>query len=101
MRTDRAAEAARNALPNQFSPNQNPQGEGSGSGSDGTGNAAMWDGLSPNRAGTVDDLRDWGQSNEELEIDVSTQLGRSRDKQYESLIRQYFREVAKATADEQ
>lgn len=95
------AQAAKNALPGQFDPSQPPDGEESEqAGSDAMGNSALWDGRIPddvlnNGAGS----RDWGKVADELDSEISTAAGASRDSEYQSLIRRYFKELAKATSD--
>ena len=92
------ADAASQALPDQFNPNQMQDGESSAEGRDAMGNASLWDGLLPDRAGGPAGSRDWGKLTEVLESETAEREGVSRDSEYESLIRMYFREVARAAA---
>ena len=77
------------------------EGRSSGQGQDAMGNAAMWNGQLPNASDGPAGSRDWGRQNEELDTDTADRIGVTRDSEYEALIRMYFREVAKATADEE
>jgi hypothetical protein len=93
------AQAAEQALPEQFNPGQMSDGsEPSTAGRDAMGNVSMWDGLVPDAAGGMAGSRNWGQQNEELDSETSDGVAASRDSEYQALIRMYFREVAKATA---
>ncbi len=93
------AEAAQQALPEQFNPGQMSEGSPpSTAGRDAMGNVAMWDGLLPDAANGMAGSRNWGQQNEELDTETSDGVAASRDSEYQALIRMYFREVAKATA---
>ena len=93
------AQAAEQALPEQFNPGQMSDGsEPSTAGRDAMGNVSMWDGLVPDAAGGMAGSRNWGQQNEELDSETADGVAASRDSEYQALIRMYFREVAKATA---
>ncbi len=93
------AQAAQQALPEQFNPGQMSDGsQPSTAGRDAMGNVAMWDGLLPDAANGVAGSRNWGQQNEELDTETSDGVAASRDSEYQALIRMYFREVAKAIA---
>ena len=95
------AQAAQDALPGQFNPGQMPDsGEPSQAGRDAMGNAALWDGRIAAEAAKAAGSRDWGQQNDELETETSDAAGISRDSEYQALIRMYFREVARATANQ-
>lgn len=95
------AEAARNALPEQFNPSQMSDGaDSSAAGRDAMGNASLWDGRIPNSADGPAGSRNWGRLIDELDSETSDRISVSRDSEYESLIRMYFREVAKATSPE-
>lgn len=89
------AQAASNALPGQFNPNQSQEQQQAGA--DGMGNPASWDGLLPDRSGTdVEGSRDWGRIVDEIDSETMDNARITRDSTYESLIRMYFRELAKA-----
>ncbi|MCP4174031.1 MAG: hypothetical protein GY758_25040 [Fuerstiella sp.] len=93
------AQAAEQALPEQFNPGQMSDGsQPSTAGRDAMGNVSMWDGLVPDAAGGMAGSRNWGQLNEELDTETSDGVAASRDSEYQALIRMYFREVANATA---
>ncbi|MDG1894849.1 MAG: hypothetical protein P8J37_08070 [Fuerstiella sp.] len=93
------AQAAEQALPEQFNPGQMSDGsDPSTAGRDAMGNVSMWDGLVPDAAGGMAGSRNWGQQNEELDTETADGVAASRDSEYQALIRMYFREVAKATA---
>jgi len=64
------------------------------------GNPATWDGLLPGRSGKdVAGSRDWGKIVDEINSETLDNARVSRDSTYQSLIRMYFRELAKS-ADE-
>lgn len=89
------AQAASNALPGQFNPNQSPEQQQAGS--DGMGNPASWDGLLPDRSGKdVAGSRDWGRIVDEIDSETLDNARISRDSTYQSLIRMYFRELARS-----
>ncbi|MCR9201939.1 MAG: hypothetical protein NXI04_25135 [Planctomycetaceae bacterium] len=89
------AQAASNALPGQFNPNQSQEQQQAGA--DGMGNPASWDGLLPDRGGSdVEGSRDWGRIVDEIDSETLDNARITRDSTYESLIRMYFRELAKA-----
>ncbi|MEZ6133054.1 MAG: hypothetical protein R3C59_30660 [Planctomycetaceae bacterium] len=93
------AQAAKQALPGQFNPGQMAENaESSGEGRDAMGNAAMWNGLLPNAAAGPAASRNWGRANDQLETETTDSGNVSRDREYEALIRMYFREVAKAAS---
>lgn len=94
------AQAAKDSLPQQFTPGQTSDGDASSAGRAAMGNAAMWDGRTPDSSNAPADSRDWGKLNGELDTVTSDRRGISRDSEYESLIRMYFREVAKATSEQ-
>ncbi|MEZ6060355.1 MAG: hypothetical protein R3C19_08345 [Planctomycetaceae bacterium] len=95
------AQAANGSLPRQFSPGRLSEGEPSGPPSkQATGNAAPWDGnsLQASRAGAGD--RNWGGLNEALDTEVLSGSNEAIDGEYAALIRMYFRELARASAEE-
>jgi hypothetical protein len=97
------AQAARNALPQQFTPGQLSDTEGGDAAArQGRGNEGMWDGKSPlARMGGRAGGRDWGQLNDELNTEVLSGTTESADSEYGSLIRSYFKELARISAEEQ
>ena len=92
------AQAAGDALPGQFNPSQPPEGNDSQqAGKDAMGNAVMWDGKLPDDVlERIGGSRDWGKAIDELDSETSDSIKVSRDSEYQSLIRMYFRELAKS-----
>ena len=94
------ANAARMSLPGEFNPGESANGE-SGEG-DGRGNDSVWDGLIPkSTAAGPAGSRNWGKVNDELNSETNDRIGVRRDSEYDALIRMYFREVARAAAEEE
>ncbi|MEQ9411337.1 MAG: hypothetical protein RIK87_26725 [Fuerstiella sp.] len=94
------AQAAQDALPQQYNPGQMNDGSDSASaGRDAMGNAAMWDGRVAGAAEGPAGSRDWGGLNDELDTETSDKGSVSRDSEYEALIRMYFREAGKVLSD--
>lgn len=88
-------QAASNALPGQFNPNQSPETQQAGS--DGMGNPAQWDGMIPDGANDqIEGSRNWGQIVDEIDSETLDNARVGRDSTYESLIRMYFRELARS-----
>ncbi|MCA9061505.1 MAG: hypothetical protein KDA96_00520 [Planctomycetaceae bacterium] len=93
------AEAAKNALPQQFTPGQlSDPGASSGKGRSARGNDAGFDGNLPGRTRGQHERRDWGQLNDELDGEMSGAATERPDSDYADLIRRYNREKARAAA---
>lgn len=92
------AQAANDALPGQFNPSQPLEGNDSQqAGKDAMGNAVMWDGKLPDDVlERIGGSRDWGKGIDELDSETLDSIKVSRDSEYQSLIRMYFRELAKS-----
>lgn len=92
------AQAAAEALPGQFNPNQPPsQNDSQQAGKDAMGNAIMWDGKLPDDVlERIGGSRNWGKVVDELDSETMDSINVSRDNEYQSLIRMYFKELAKS-----
>ncbi|MEZ6123799.1 MAG: hypothetical protein R3C49_11560 [Planctomycetaceae bacterium] len=86
------AAAAREALPMAM----NASSSSPGAGADGQGGTSAWNGLLPGRGVAPAGTRNWGHQVDELNSETTETQATARDAEYESLIRMYFREVAKA-----
>ena len=91
------AQAAQQSLPGQHRPADPSNNDSQASSEAGNGSSAMWNGLLPKSSGAAAAGRNWGQLVDELDTNTSSAMGRTRDAEYEALIRMYFREVSKAT----
>lgn len=90
-------DAARGALPNQFSPGQLSSDPGSAAGDPKSeGNVSEFDGKDPNRTNKKGKARGWGKLNDDLDADVSDAGKEVLDNEYSELIRRYRRDLARA-----
>lgn len=88
--------AARQALPNQFSPGQlSPDGPPSSADVRSQGNPAMFDGQIPDATGRRAKGRVWGQLQDELGNQVGDGGKEVLDSEYSELIRRYRRDLAR------
>jgi hypothetical protein len=91
------ADAARDSLPQQFTPGKLSDG-GSSSGESAMGNDAEFDGRNVARSQFSSRLRDWGRLQDELSGDMKNDGPEVIDIEYSDLIRRYRRELARAVA---
>ncbi|MBC7964356.1 MAG: hypothetical protein H7Z17_00405 [Fuerstia sp.] len=89
-------DAARGALPNQFSPGQLSSEPSSAAGEPkGDGNVAEFDGKDPSAARRKGTPRMWGRVQDDLDADVSDAGKEVMDNEYSELIRRYRRDLAR------
>lgn len=89
--------AARSALPNQFSPGQLSSDLGNAAGDPKSdGKVSEFDGQDPNATRRKGTRRVWGQLQDELDADVSDAAREIMDNEYSELIRRYRRDLARA-----
>ncbi len=92
-------QAAKGALPSQFSPGQlNSSADPSQGDPQGQGNPAEFDGASPNATTRRSRARNWGRLQDELDPDVKDAGREVMDSEYSEIIRRYRRDLAKAAA---
>lgn len=90
-------DAARGALPNQFSPGQLSSDPGRAAGDPKSeGNVSEFDGKDPGRTSKKGKSRGWGKLNDDLDADVSDAGKEVLDNEYSELIRRYRRDLARA-----
>lgn len=90
-------QAARSALPNQFSPGQLSSDPGSAAGDPKSeGNVSEFDGQDPNATRRKGTRRVWGRLQDDLDADVSDAGKEVMDNEYSELIRRYRRDLARA-----
>ena len=88
--------AARSALPNQFSPGQLSSDPGSAAGDPKSeGNVSEFDGQDPNATRRKGIRRVWGRLQDNLDADVSDAGKEVMDHEYSELIRRYRRDLAR------
>jgi hypothetical protein len=88
--------AARGALPQQFSPGQLPTDSGSSSqSSQSQGNPAVFDGVDPGSTVKKGRRRAWGQLQDQLDNDVQDAGREVLDSEYSGMIRRYRRDLAR------
>ena len=90
--------AAKRALPNQFSPGQlNSESSTASSDPRGQGNPAQFDGQNPDATGRKGKGRMWGQLQDELDSNIGDAGKEVLDNEYSELIRRYRRDLARST----
>ena len=88
--------AARSALPNQFSPGQLSSDPGSAAGDPKSeGNVSEFDGQDPNATRRKGTRRVWGRLQDNLDADISDAGKEVMDNEYSELIRRYRRDLAR------
>ena len=88
--------AARSALPNQFSPGQLSSDPGGAAGDPKSeGNVSEFDGQDPNATRRKGTGREWGRVQDDLDADVSDAGKDVIDNEYSELIRRYRRDLAR------
>jgi len=92
------ADAAKNSLPQQFTPGQLSDG-GQSDGKSAMGNDGEFDGRNVARSLGSSVLRDWGQLQDELEGELRNDGAEIIDSEYSNLIRRYRRELARAVSE--
>jgi hypothetical protein len=89
-------DAARSALPSQFTPGQLSSEPSSAAGEPkGDGNVAEFDGKDPDATRRKGAGRLWGRLQDDLDADVSDAGKEVMDKEYSELIRRYRRDLAR------
>ena len=89
--------AARGALPNQFSPGQLNSDPGSAAGDPkNEGNVSEFDGQDPNVTRRKGTRRMWGRLQDDLDADVSDAGKEVLDNEYAELIRRYRHDLARS-----
>jgi len=88
--------AARSALPNQFSPGQLSSDPGAAGDPKSEGNVSEFDGQDPNVTRRKGTGRVWGRLQDDLDADVSDAGKEVMDHEYSELIRRYRRDLARA-----
>ena len=87
--------AARSALPNQFSPGQLSSDPGAAGDPKSEGNVSEFDGQDPNATRRKGTRRVWGRLHDDLDADVSDAGKEVMDNEYSALIRRYRRDLAR------
>lgn len=94
------ARAARESLPQQFTPGQLSEDQSGNSDSQqAQGSAQEWDGQTPAQTRDGINDRNWNRINDELNTNVLTGTTETGDTEYSALIRMYFRELARVSAE--